>query len=351
MTSREPDEPALVVIKPSPLNAETPVPALAAPVTPGPQVYVRSNFATPPLDPDHHRLTIDGAVAVAFEIGIAELRALPQHTVVTTMECAGNDRLAMRPLPAGEPWQSGALSTVRWAGVPLAPLLARAGLRADAIEIVAAGADAGPREDADGPVRFARSIPLRTALHPDTMLALAMNDEPLTPAHGAPVRLVVPGWYGMASVKWVARLEAVTEPFDGYFQTRRYVYTSEAGTTPVDLMRVKSIIVAPADGAVLDAPTVEVWGWAWSGAGEIVRVEVASGGGEAWHDAVIEPPASSHAWSRWRATLALRGPGRHALRSRATDASGAVQPDEPDWNVLGYGNNAVRTAVVELRGP
>ncbi len=354
-----PDDPAnapadaasddLVVIKASPLNAETPTHALAAPITPSRHVYVRSNFETPLLSAESHRIAVGGAVHAPFEIGIDALRGMEQRAITTTMECAGNDRLAMRPLPPGEPWESGAVSTVRWTGVPLAAILEQARLDPDVLEIVTAGADAGPRADAPANVRFARSLPVRQALHEDTLLALTMNGEPLAREHGAPARLVVPGWYGMASVKWVARIEAITVPFDGYFQTRRYVYTTPAGSTPVDLARVKSIIVAPADGATVDGRTVELWGWAWSGAGPIARVEVSAEAGEPWIDAQIAPAATPYEWSRWTATVVVPHRGRYAFRSRATDATGDCQPDSPIWNALGYGNNAVRTSIVEVR--
>lgn len=340
----------LVVVKPAPFNAETPPTAFASELTPSRHVYVRSNFEFPTLAGDAHRIAIGGAVRSPLELSVAELRAMPMRTVVTTMECAGNHRSSVRPLPPGELWGSGAVSTVRWTGVPLATVLDRADVAPEAVEILAEGADAGVRDDAPGRTTFARALPLATARHPDTLLALAMNDEPLTPAHGAPVRLVVPGWYGMASVKWVARLEALVAPFDGYFHTKRYVYEDASGTQPVTRMRVKSVIVAPASGAVVAAGTrITVWGWAWSGEGALARVEVAIDGGDTWQEARLLPPASAHAWARWEFDWEVRQPGRYALRSRATDAAGHVQPDEAPWNRHGYGNNAVRPVIVDAR--
>jgi DMSO/TMAO reductase YedYZ molybdopterin-dependent catalytic subunit len=337
----------LVVVNTRPPNAESPAAALAHAVTPTAAVYLRTNFGLP-APPAH--LEVGGAVERPLRLAWDELRAMPQRTVVATMECAGNDRVALRPLPEGEPWQGGAVSTTEWTGVPLADLLARAGLRADAVEVVAAGADAGPRADADapGPVTFARGLPRADALAADTLVALAMNGAPLPPAHGAPARLVVPGWYGMASVKWLARLDALAEPYGGYFQRRRYVYDDADGVRPVSRMRVKSAIVAPADGARVPRGRVTVWGWAWSGGGAVAEVAVAHAGGGAWAPARLEPPASPHAWTRWEADLRLDAPGRYVLRSRARDAAGAVQPEVPPWNRLGYGNNAVRSVVVDV---
>lgn len=345
MTAAPLAAPELVVVSHAPLNAETPADALAEPITPTDSAYVRTNFPVPALG-DDHRIAVGGAVAHPATLSLDALRGLPTRTVVATMECAGNDRLGIRPLPGGEPWRTGAVSTVRWTGVPLAELLRRAAPAADAVEVLATGADAGPRADAEGTVTFARSLPLADALDPDVLVALAMNDEPLPPLHGAPARLVVPGWYGMASVKWLARLDVLRTPYDGYFQRRRYVYDDADGVRPVTRMRVKSAIVAPAEGARVAAGRVRVWGWAWSGGVAVTEVAVAVGGDGPWQAAALEAPPSPHAWTRWALTLDLP-PGRHVLRSRATDATGATQPETPPWNRLGYGNNAVRAVVVD----
>lgn len=334
----------LEVIRHAPFNAETPAPALRAAETPAANVYVRSNFTVPELGATH-AISIDGHVDAPFSITAAELRTMPQHTLHATMECAGNSRLSMVPLPPGEPWHHGALSTMRWSGVPLASVLERCGVKRGAVEVLFGGADAGVRSDAEGVVTFERSLPLTDALHPDTLLALAMNGEPLTQAHGAPVRLVVPGWFGMANVKWLSRIEVRTEPYTGYFQRKRYVYEEVADVTPVTRMRVKSMIASPADGATCGTHTT-VEGWAWSGEGAITRVDVAVDGGDAWMQAELGEPASTYAWTPFRCALVLPEKARCVLRSRATDAAGNTQPDAIAWNRLGYGNNAVRGIVV-----
>lgn len=336
----------LEVIRHTPYNAETPSGALQHAITPSANAYVRTNFDVPTLDASHV-IVVDGAVRRPLSVSVADLRGMPQHEVVATMECAGNDRLGMAPLPTGEPWRHGALSTVSWSGVPLAELLARAGLDAAAVEVLVTAADAGAREDAEGEVRFARSLPLADALHRDTVLALHMNGEPLTPPHGAPVRLAVPGWYGMASVKWVTRVEVLRVPFTGYFQRQRYVYDDGDGITPVDRMRVKSIITEPEYGAACGRQ-VTVKGWAWSGFGAITQVELAIDGGEPWITTTLGQPASAHAWTPWEAAITLPRDGRFVLRSRATDSGGATQPDAIAWNRLGYGNNAVRHIVIDV---
>lgn len=337
-------------IKAFPFNAETRAESLEAAVTPPGRHYVRSNFAVPDLPPESYRLEVKGAVHTPTTLDLAALRALPAHELAVTMECAGNDRLGMRPVPAGEPWASGAVGTAMWGGVRLRDVLAAAGVRADACELVVTGADRGPRDDArtPGDVVFARGLPLEVAMHEDTLLALTMHGAPLPAEHGAPVRLIVPGWYGMASVKWVTSLEAVTEPFTGYFQRDRYVY-DEAGTErPVTRMLVKSMITAPTAGSEVPFGPVEVRGWAWSGAGRIARVAF-SGNGTTWQDATLGEPASAHAWTPWTCLWQPEHAGRAVLQSRATDVAGATQPDAIVWNRLGYGNNAVRPVVVDVR--
>lgn len=339
----------LVLVNGDPPNAEAPAGALRHAVTPSAAVYLRTNFGVPSAAGIGGHLTIDGLVARPVRLSWDELRAFPQREVTVTMECAGNDRLSVRPLPDGEPWATGAISTVRWTGVPLASLLEHVGLAPGAVEVLATGADAGRRGDAPTtePVPFARSLATADALGAGALVALAMNGEPLPAAHGAPARLVVPGWYGMASVKWLVRLDALAAPYDGYFQRRRYVYDDAVGVRPVTRMRVKSTIVEPAAGARLARGLVRVWGWAWSGDAPVTDVAVARGGGK-WIPARLEPGAGPHAWARWEAEVALETAGRHVLRSRARDASGAVQPDVPPWNRLGYGNNAVRQLAVDV---
>jgi DMSO/TMAO reductase YedYZ molybdopterin-dependent catalytic subunit len=338
--------PSLEIIRHDPFNAETPERALATDITPSAHAYVRTNFGVPVVA-GAPRIEVTGTVRRPLSLTMDALNELQQRTITATMECAGNDRLGMHPLPAGEPWRHGALSTVTWTGFALADVLQQAECAPDAVEVLFSAADAGSRDDADGRVRFARSLPVADALAADVLLAVEMNGEPLTPDHGAPVRLVVPGWYGMASVKWLTHIEVLRVPFAGYFQRERYVYDDPSGVAPVDRMRVKSIITSPLDGAH-SGRRVAVEGWAWSGNGAITAVEVCVDGGNAWQPAVLGASVSAHAWTPWHMVLELPRAGRIVLRSRATDASGAVQPDVIVWNRLGYGNNAIRQVVVEV---
>lgn len=347
-TAARPETAQLVPLKPSPFNAESAIPVLEAPVTPTPSFYVRSNFAVPELDPSAFRLRVEGAVNSTTELSLDELKALGARTVSTVMECAGNNRLQLAPLPSGEPWHAGAVSAGEWTGVPLRPVLDRAGVKNGVVEILFEGADHGKPKDGPGDIPFARSLPLEKALHDDTLLVYAMNGAPLPRDHGAPLRLVVPQWYGMASVKWLHRIEAITEPFTGYYQKNRYIYTLAGGAapTPVTTMRVKSLIVTPDEGATIAPGPYVVRGKAWSGEGEVVKVEVAVDGGDDWREAKLLPSSGGpYSWRAWEYEWVADVAGRRALRSRATDSKGNVQPEAPTWNKYGYGNNAVRPVI------
>lgn len=335
----------LDVVREEPLCAETPAHVLPQAVTPPESVYVRSNFPTPALDASHV-IAVRGAVDHPFAFAVGELADMPQHEVLVTMECAGNWRLGMDPVPVGEPWSYGAVSTTRWRGVRVADLLARAGVQSGAVELLTVGADSGPRDDAltPGPVTFARGLPLDVAMHPDTILATHMDGASLTAHHGAPARLIVPGWYGMASVKWVAAFELITTHYDGYFQRQRYVYRTEQGDTPVTRALVKSFLLAPSDDDMQNRGHVTLKGWAWSGFGSIARVAVQVNDG-VWMEAHLEPSASAYAWTGFSVDVSLPQ-GSVTLRSRATDSAGNTQPDQITWNTLGYGNNAVRSLVI-----
>jgi len=336
----------LEVVKHEPFNAESPARALIDAITPASAIFVRSNFAVPALGGEEHRVVVGGAVLRDFTFSAGELRSMRESysSVTMTMECAGNGRLSMRPLPTGELWDAGAVSTSRWTGIPLRVILERAGVDTSAVEILVGGADTAANDDRSA--GFARALPISEAMRDEVLLAFDLNDEPLSASHGAPLRLLVPGWYGMASVKWVSRISALARPFEGYFQRERYIY-DEPGRVPVPVtrVRVKSIITSPVDGATRGPGVIDIAGWAWSGSGPIRRVEVALDGGCGWRDATLHAPESDFAWTPWSLTMESVLPGRHTLRSRATDATGNTQPDMIPWNRHGYGNNAVRLTV------
>jgi len=339
---------ALTVVNSEPFNAEAPSEAFQAPITPTHLHFVRSNFALPVHD---GRLTVGGEVENPFTLTLDVLRAMPREELVVTLECAGNARLGQTPLPAGEPWNGNAVSSARWAGALLREVLEKARPSAGAVAVSFEGADHGPHgRHAD--THFTRSLPLKLSIEPSSeiLIAYEMNGEPLNADHGAPFRLIVPRWYGMASVKWLAQINVLTAPFEGTFQTERYIYDwNDRVAEPVRLMLPRAKIVTPGNGATLSAGSYTVHGKAWSGSGPITKVDVSLTGKGEWHAARLEPPAGPYQWQDWSFDWHLRDAGRHTLRVRATDAAGNVQPESPRWNRLGYGNNAVELIYVHVR--
>jgi DMSO/TMAO reductase YedYZ molybdopterin-dependent catalytic subunit len=327
-----------------PVNLEAPSPSLVSPITSTGDHFVRNHFAVPRLHPDEHRIRVGGAVARKGVVSRAALAAGGLRTIIVTLECAGNGRSTLLPPVEGEPWRAGAVSTAVWTGVPLTDVLDPAGLRDDVSEIVFVGADHGLPAPGRQVIAFARSLPIHVALHPDTILAIEMNGAPIPARHGGPVRLIVPAWYGMASVKWLAAIEASPQPFAGFFQRERYV--DDEGR-PLGRLAVKSMIVTPAQEELLSPGWIDVTGWAWSGAGGIDRVEVSWHDGK-WVQAELGVSLGRWAWRPWRAVLHRAG-GVAWLRARATDVSGAVQPEFPRWNRLGYGANGWATRRVQIR--
>jgi DMSO/TMAO reductase YedYZ molybdopterin-dependent catalytic subunit len=334
-----------------PLNAETPWSEQLGVITPTALFYARNHFAVPPINPDEWRLCLEGGFEHPTRLTYREVRSLPSRTLLATLECAGNGRSGLHPPADGEPWTYGAASTAEWTGVSLRTVLAAAGLPEDATTIVIKGADHGQVAAAGGAIAYERSMPREQAMQPDTLLAYAMNGELLTPEHGFPVRLLVAGWYGMASVKWVTRIAATRAPFRGFYQVDRYVMAhperGETAVTPLEAMRVRSLITAPQAGATLARGRQRIQGLAWSGAAPISRVEV-SLDGQSWRAAQLTSAAERYAWRRWEFFWQADAPGAHELRSRAFDEAGNSQPVEPEWNQLGYANNAIQALTVTV---
>lgn len=332
-------------------NSGMPLESLRHDVTPVGLHYCLIHFDIPALAPPAWRLRVEGLFARPLALSLDELRALPARTVRVTMECAGNGRAQVSPRYPSIPWVEEAVSTAEWTGVPLAAVLDAAGLGAGAREIVFWGADRGIDRGTEH--AFARSLVPVEARREDVLLAYAMNGAPLPPQHGYPLRLVVPRWYGMASVKWLERIEAIEHAFDGVQQAHSYHFRTAAGEpgVPCTTMRVNSLLVPPGvpdfytRRRALRAGRVEIEGRAWSGEGTVTRVELAVDG--AWRDAALEGPGAPHAWQRWRAPWDA-APGEHQLACRATDAAGRVQPLEPPWDATGFGNNAVHRVPVRV---
>jgi DMSO/TMAO reductase YedYZ molybdopterin-dependent catalytic subunit len=332
--------PGVIVRQKDPDNLEFPFASLDSFLTPNEQFYVRTHFHVPELDAKTWRLKIDGAVEKPLEIGYDELRKLPSHTLTALLECSGNSRVFLKPPQLGIRWELGGVSNAEWTGVRLSDVLARAGVKKDAVEVILEGADKGefkaPNPASPGVIPFARSLPLTKARRPEVLLAYKMNGKDLPAAHGAPVRAIVAGWYGMASVKWLTRLVVTDRPYQGYFQTFMYsIWERLAGVpnlVPVGAMEVKSEIARPILMEVLPAKTnYRVFGAAWAGESTVAKVELSTDGGNSWREAKLRDKSAPFTWRRWE--YEWRTPdknGRHILMARATDARGRVQPMRRD---------------------
>jgi DMSO/TMAO reductase YedYZ molybdopterin-dependent catalytic subunit len=333
-------------------NRGIPLEALRYDITPSGLHYLLVHFDIPEVDVAAWRLQVAGRVARPLELTLAELRSRTRQTVAVTLECAGNGRARLSPRPLSQPWLVEAVSTAEWTGTPLAPLLDEAGLLDDAVEVVFTGADRGQQGGTEHD--YARALSIADARRPEVLLAYEMNGEPLPSQHGAPLRLVVPGWYGMTSVKWLTSIEAVADPFDGYQQAEAYRFQADADDPGerVTRIRVRALMIPPGipdfftRRRLVDRGPVRLEGRAWSGEGRVERVEVLVDGRAA--DAQLDAPVGPFAWRRWSLEWDAE-PGDHELACRATDASGHVQPSEQPWNYQGMGNNLLQRIAVTVR--
>jgi DMSO/TMAO reductase YedYZ molybdopterin-dependent catalytic subunit len=271
-----------------------------------------------------------------------EVRTLPTRTLMVTLECAGNGRKFLEPPTPGEQWGLGAVGTAEWTGAALHSVLDHAWLPT-AVEVLFRGADEGTPKDLGRRIAYERSLPIDIASGDDILVAYAMNGEPIPPEHGGPLRLVVPGWYGMASVKWLAEIRMVDRPFEGFFQKARYVIDGR----PLRGIEPRALIVSPGDGAD-GSGSLEVRGYAWSGRAPVERIDL-SDKGVFLASKTVPANAPPFAWHEFLFRVSL-APGEHVLVARATDSAGNTQPPAPPWNSLGYANNAVRPIRILVRG-
>ncbi len=340
------------VVTAVPENSETPLENVRSWVTPNRLFFVRNHFDVPALDLGDWRLRVEGCVARPTAWTWDELAALPEHTVFATVECAGNGRSFLQPRVAGVQWGAGAIGHAEWTGVPLRLVLERAGVGPQAVEVLFEGCDCGTESDHPEPMHFARSLPLVKALDKDTLLAFRMNGELLEPSHGFPVRLFVPGWYGVASVKWLQRIEVLDRPFQGYYQSQKYTvqHRTPQGqeTSVVGPMAVKSEIIRPHAGAVLGLGTNRLFGVAWAGEEAVAKVEVSTDGGHIWSQAELIGPRAAYSWTLWEYLWEVAKPDSYGLLVRATATNGQVQPSRHDPLLGGYMIHHSRPIVVRL---
>ncbi len=329
-------------------NHSMPLEALRYSITPLGLHYLLIHFDIPHVDAETYELGVGGHVSAPLRLDLDAIRSRPARTVAVTLECAGNGRARTNPRPLSQPWLGEAVGTAEWTGAPLRAVLEEAGVRDGAVDVVFTGLDRGVQGGVEQ--LYERSLSLADAMSEDVLLAYAVNGQPLPPQHGFPLRLIVPGWYGMTHVKWLRSITVVDEPFMGYQQATAYHFRTVEGDAgePVTRMMPRALMVPPGVPDFFSrtrfvAPSVvEVEGRAWSGRGRVVKVELSADGGVTWWPARLDEPVSEHAWLRWACDWDATRPGEYELCVRATDSAGNVQPLEQSWNYEGVMNNAVQ---------
>jgi len=346
-----------IVRSSDPLNLEMPFGSLDSFTTPTDSFYVRCHFPIPQIAVGDWRLKVEGEVEKPLELNYDELLEMDTRTADATLECAGNSREFLQPKVKGVAWELGAVGNGSWTGVPLAIVLERAGIKAGATEVIFEGADNGEPKEAPrpaGPIHFARSIPLKKALD-DVLLVYQMNGEQLLQAHGFPLRAIVPGWYAVASVKWLQRIIVTNRPFNGYYQTIDYAYWDRQGElpelVPITEMQVKAEIARPENGEIVAAnSSVRIHGAAWSGEAQITQVEISFDPGGSWNTARLLGKPTMNAWQHWEYNWQTPSERcRLTLMARATDSRGRTQPASRDLNRGTYMINHILPIEVEVR--
>jgi DMSO/TMAO reductase YedYZ molybdopterin-dependent catalytic subunit len=345
--------PNMIIHSRKPEDYEMPLDGFLQAITPVESFYVRSHHYTPQVDGERYSLKVSGEVTSPISLTLADLKKMPRVELIGVMECAGNGRAFYNPRMPGLQWTYGGVGNGRWTGVRLADVLKRAGIKGSAKHIMFDGADV--------PVgtmpKFQRSIPVDKALAPDTMLAFQMNGQALTAAHGFPLRVIVPGWGGDAWVKWLTGITVLDREFDGFFMKTGYRHPGKGvppGSTvdpsqmkPVEAIRVKSVIATPRDNQFIGQGPTRIAGAAWSGEVPLQKVEISLDGGRTWQLARLTSSNGRWAWQTWDFTWQAK-PGSYRIMARATDASGATQPFEQEWNPSGYLWNVVHAIKVEV---
>ncbi|MFF0066130.1 sulfite oxidase [Streptomyces sp. NPDC005279] len=331
-------------------NHGLPLEALRYDLTPAGLHYVLVHYDIPAADADAWELAVGGRVRTPLTLDMRTLKSFPAVTRRVTMECAGNGRARLSPRPVSQPWLVEAVGTAEWTGVPLRTLLAEAGVAADAVEAVFTGADHGVERGIEQDYQRSLPLPLATGGDPEVLVAYEMNGRPLPPQHGHPLRLIVPGWYGMAHVKWLREIALTDVPFTGFQQAMAYRYrqSPEDPGEPVTLIAPRALMIPPgfpdfmSRTRLVRPGRVRLEGRAWSGHAPVTTVEVSTDDGRSWSEAELAPPDGHRwAWRNWRASWTAT-PGSHVLSVRAHDADGHHQPLSQPWNRGGFANNLVQ---------
>jgi sulfite oxidase len=343
-----PGKDKLIVRSPRPINLEARVADLTTYHTPEDTFFVRNNLEAPTVDAAQWSLRIEGEVENPVVLRLEDLRRLPAVSHDVALECAGNGRSFHKPRASGIQWEYGAVGNAQWRGVRLADVLALARPRPAAQHVAFVGADRPPTPQAPD---FIRSIPMWKAASPYTVIALEMNGKPLPHLHGGPARVLVPGFVASASIKWVERIMVLPEEFNGFYMKSNYTAPRVDNTSEIyslQSVEVKSLIVHPADGMKLPRPArTTIWGWAWSGEGELTGIDVSTDGGQTWTAGTFTGTWGRYSWRRWELDWDAKW-GRHTVMARASDSLGRVQPTGRAWNRLGYRWNVIHAVTIDV---
>lgn len=351
------DDIGLILRKLDPENLECPINGINSWITPNNQFFIRNHLSYPSIQLGTWELVLDGEVNTQKKFGYEELLKMSQLSKVVTLECAGNKRGLMEPKASGDQFGLGAIGNAKWSGVSLLELLDTAGIKENVKEIVFTGSDCGQRPDMPGDFNFIRSLPYDMKILNECLLALQMNDEPLPFKHGFPLRLIVPGWCGMAHVKWLTKITASAIQFKGPFQAVDYVYINNeddySNAAPVTENKVNSIITWPSEGELIKPGTYAIRGIAWAGGNrEITNVQVSTDNGISWFDAQLtNSEYHPYTWYFWSFTWTVNLPGHYIILARARDTGNTVQPRHAVWNAKGYGNNSVHRVDITIPAP
>ncbi|WP_312471369.1 sulfite oxidase [Neobacillus sp.] len=333
-----------------PENQETPIHFLEANETPISLTYRRNHFPYPLLSIQSYFLTIKGSVKNPVTLHYNQITSMPSRSVTTLMECSGNKRAYFDPKVFGEQWTEGAISQGNWKGVSLSTLLTITGVNNGAREIVFQGEDSGVKNGKH--VQFERGLPIEKALDPNVIVAWEHNQKPISPKHGFPFRLIVPGWYGMASVKWLKTIHVINHPFSGPFQTDDYVYyphkEQNEGSFPVTTNHINSVIQQPLDRQKLTPGQHEITGLAWTGEGVITSVEISLDNGATWKTAILQDTPQKYRWVKWSYSHVFEKNQDYNITVRAFDSISQSQPDEAFWNRNGYGYNKISQINIQI---
>ncbi len=341
----------LMFVSRDPICAEVPLVNLSEATKPSGNHFIRNHYKVPVIERDEWSLSVTGSVDNSLEISYDYLVEMPSIEVTALMECAGNSRSIVHPRVPGVQWGHGAIGTACWKGVPVYKVLEKAKLRQSASEVVFSGYDGDKVSISQDTSRYAISVPLAKLLDPTTILAYSMNGNVIPKNHGYPVRLIVPGWYGMTSVKWVTGMKVIDSPNSGVYEREYSLYLGFNGDSVnvaqrVTELKVKSLISNPASGSVIGLTRQEVNGLSWSGAGCVTKVEVSFDNNRTWHQAEVEEPSFPYSAQRWKFEWEPPEVGHYLIRSRATDSNGNIQPFVADWNYRGLQVNSVHCVPV-----